>query len=260
MDSAFYVSSGGRFVSSQLTRGPWDPDAQHAGPPTALIGRELERFEGGEGFQLARLTFEILKPVPIEPLTVDVQMVRPGRNVQLLAASLRSAEGEVIRASAWRVARRELELPAGLDRPEGSIPGPGEGYEEEFFPTGQAAGYHTAMDYRFVSGRWLEPGPATVWMRMREPLVAGEQPTPLQRVLAAADSGNGVSATLDWSRFLFINVDLTVQLHRLPMGEWICLDAITIPEPDGIGLADTALHDERGPIGRALQTLLVRER
>ena len=258
MDSAFYVSSGGHFVSSELTRGPWDPGAQHAGPPTALIGRALERFEGGEDFQVARVTFEILKPVPIEPLTVDVQVVRPGRNVQLLSASLRSPSDEVIRASAWRLARRELELPA---LPElGSIPGPAEGHREEFFPTGQATGYHTAMDYRFVSGRFLDPGPATVWMRMLVPLVAGEQPTPLQRVLAAADSGNGVSATLDWSRYLFINVDLTVHLHRLPAGEWVGLDAITIPEPEGVGLADAALYDERGPIGRALQSLLVRER
>jgi hypothetical protein len=116
------------------------------------------------------------------------------------------------------------------------------------------------MEYRFVSGAFRELGPATVWMRMRWPLVEGEEPTPLQRVLVAADSGNGVSATVDWSAYLFINVDLTVHLHRLPAGEWVCLDAVTTPEPTGIGLADTALRDEGGPIGRALQTLLVRER
>ena len=95
---------------------------------------------------------------------------------------------------------------------------------------------------------------------MRQPLVAGEEPTPLQRVLVAADSGNGVSATLDWARYLFINVDLTVHLIEPPAGEWVCLDAITIPEPNGVGLADTALYDERGPIGRAVQTLLIGER
>lgn len=111
-----------------------------------------------------------------------------------------------------------------------------------------------------MAGAFVEPGPATVWMRMRQALVAGEEPSPLQRVLVAADSGNGVSATLDWTRYVFINVDLTVQLHRLPAGEWVCLDAITIPEPSGVGLADTALYDERGPIGRATQTLLVGER
>ncbi len=86
---------------------------------------------------------------------------------------------------------------------------------------------------------------------MRQPLVAGEEPSPLQRVLVAADSGNGVSATLDWGRYLFINVDLTVHLHRPLDGEWVCLDAITIPEPGGAGIADTALYDGRGPIGRA---------
>jgi hypothetical protein len=139
-------------------------------------------------------------------------------------------------------------------------PEPGESSRRDFFDTGQAVGYHTAMDYRFASGAFLEPGPATVWMRMRQPLVTGEAPTPLQRVLVAADSGNGVSATLDWSRFVFINVDLTVHLQRMPAGEWVCLDAITIPEPTGIGIADTALYDERGPIGRAAQTLLVGER
>jgi hypothetical protein len=116
------------------------------------------------------------------------------------------------------------------------------------------------MERRFVSGSFLDPGPATVWMRMGHPLVAGEEPTPLQRVLIAADSGNGVSATLDYGRYLFINVDLSVHLHRLPAGEWVCLEALTTPEPTGVGLADTLLHDERGPIGRALQTLLVRER
>ena len=116
------------------------------------------------------------------------------------------------------------------------------------------------MEYRFVSGAFLEPGPATVWMRMRHPLVAGERPSPLQRVLVAADSGNGVSAALDWRRFLFINVDLSVHLHRLPAGEWVCLDAITLPEPNGVGIADTALFDEHGPIGRAAQTLLVDSR
>jgi hypothetical protein len=264
MDSAFYVQDGGRFVSSELTRGPWDPQAQHAGPPAALIGRELERTPSpvapDADWQLGRTTFEILRPVPIAPLTVSAEVLRPGRSVELLAATLSSGDETLIRAAAWRLARRELELPAELPPPAEPPPGPESASEEDFFATGQDVGYHTAMEYRFVSGRFLDPGPATVWMRMRQPLVDGEQPSPLQRVLVAADSGNGVSATLDWSRYLFINVDLSVHLHRLPVGEWVCLDALTIPEPEGVGLADTALYDERGPLGRALQTLLVRER
>ena len=79
-------------------------------------------------------------------------------------------------------------------------------------------------------------------------------------MLVAADSGNGVSATLDWRSFLFINTDLSVHLHRVPQGEWVCLDAVTLPEAHGVGMSDTKLFDERGPIGRACQTLFVRAR
>jgi hypothetical protein len=119
-------------------------------------------------------------------------------------------------------------------------------------------GYHTAMEYRFVRGAFLEPGPATVWMRMRAQLVLGEEPTALQRVMVAADSGNGVSAALDWREHLFINTDLTVHLLRLPETQWVCLEAQTLI--GSLGMADTALWDERGRIGRAVQTLLVRAR
>lgn len=131
---------------------------------------------------------------------------------------------------------------------------------EVFFPTGESVGYHAAMEYRFVRGSFAEAGPAVCWMRMRYPLVAGEEPSPLQRVMTAADSGNGISGTLDFARYMFINVDLTVHLHRLPAGEWVCLDSLTVPERNGLGLADTVLFDELGPLGRACQTLLVSER
>jgi hypothetical protein len=260
MDSAFYVPEGGHFVSTELTRGPWDPDFQHAGPPAALIGRELER-SSPDGWALGRITFEILRAIPIAPLRVEVEVVRPGRSVELLSAALVDRSGEpLIRASAWRLAEREVEIPPGLAQGAGALTGPEQGIEKPFFETGHEVGYHTAMEYRFISGGFRELGPASVWMRMRQPLVEGEQPSALQRLLTAADTGNGVSATLDLARYIFINVDLSVFVHRLPAGEWICLEAITIPQPNGVGLADTALHDEHGPIGRALQTLLVRER
>jgi hypothetical protein len=275
-DEAFFVPDGAGYVPTELTRGPWDPDAQHAGPPAALIGREIERLDGGEGRQVGRITYEILRAVPIAPLRVEARVVRPGRSVELIEARLTDADGEdVIRASAWRLRSARVEIPDGLAseagpgligsspstlRPGFAPPGPARARPGSFPPTGHEIGYHTAMEYRFVSGDFGDLGPAVAWMRMRHSLVAGESPTPLQRVLVVADSGNGVSATLDWSRYLFINVDLTVHLHRPLAGEWVCLDAITIPEPSGIGIADSAIYDERGPIGRAVQTLLVDER
>jgi hypothetical protein len=260
---AFYEPDGGRYRATELTRGPWDPGSQHAGPPSGLIARELERLggDGDDAGRIGRITIEILRPVPIATLAVSARVLKPGRRVELCEATLSDDEGELMRATAWRLRTEPVELPAGIPgTAEEDPPGPESAEAGEFFPTGQDVGYHSAMDYRFVTGGFLEPGPATVWMRMRVPLVAGEEPTPLVRVMVAADSGNGVSAALDWREFLFINVDLTVHLHRYPAGEWVFLDALTLPEAGGVGLADTLLRDERGRIGRAAQTLLVDKR
>ena len=253
MQGAFYQCDGDRFAPSELTRGPWDPGAQHAGPPAALLGRAVERCEPRPDMQVGRITFEILAPVPLAPLEANARIVRPGRSVELLEASLSGPDGEVMRASAWRLQAGDVAIQS-----DSAPPGPERGMSRDFFDTGQDVGYHVAMEYQFVEGAFLERGPATVWMRMRVPLVEGEDPSPLERVLVAADSGNGVSATLDYERFLFVNTDLSVHLLRMPGGEWVCLDATT--HVDGLGLSDTALWDERGRIGRAAQTLLVRRR
>lgn len=256
---AFFVAEGDRFLPTELTRGPWAPDAQHAGPPAALVGREIERSGAERDAQVARITLEVLRPIPIAPLRVAAEVVRPGRSVELVEASLSDDAGELVRARAWRLRTTSLDLPGRRPGDEPPL-GPEESAAKPFFATGAAVGYHTAMEVRFAAGAFRELGPAKAWMRMRCPLVAGEPPSALTRVLVAADSGNGVSATLDYDRYTFLNTDLTVSLRRLPEGEWVCLDATTYPEPHGVGLTDTELYDERGRIGRATQTLLVSER
>jgi hypothetical protein len=254
VSGAFYEADGGRLVPNELTRGPWDPDAQHAGPPSALIGRALERCEPREGMRIGRISIDILAPVPLAPLGVEARVVRPGRSVELLSAVLSGPDGDLMRASAWRVAVGDVRV-AEEDPP---FAGPEHGGPSDFFPTGMDVGYHTAMEYSFIQGGFLVPGPATVWMRQRGPLVAGEEPSPLERLLVVADVGNGVSAVLDWREHLFINTELTVHLLRPPEGEWIGVDAVT--RVDGVGLAESVLYDERGRIGRGAQTLLVRPR
>jgi hypothetical protein len=258
---SFYVLEGDaaagsvRVVPSELTRGPWSRNSQHAGPPSALLAGAIELCEPRDGMRVGRVTVEILKPLPIEPLTLNAQVVRPGKSVELIEARIEGADGELARARGWRLAESDITAAWEQDDPP---PGHQDAEALEFFPTGEAVGWHTAMEIVFARGRFLEPGPATVWMRPRVALVEGEPITPLQRVMLAADGGNGVSAPLPWDRFIFINTDLTVHLLRPPEGEWVCLDSVT--HVDGTGMTDTALWDERGRVGRAAQTLLVRAR
>ncbi len=186
--------------------------------------------------------------------------MRPGRSVQMIEATLSGEDGPLMVARAWRIRTSEISIPDDVVTTPEAPPGPEKGDVPEFFETAQSVGYHTAMEWRSVNGGFREPGPATVWMRMGCRLVAGEEPTPLQRTLVAADVGNGISAVLDWHRYLFINVDLSVHLERMPEGEWVCVDAVTLPQRSGIGTAESVLSDERGRIGRAAQALLIAER
>lgn len=262
-EEAFFVPNDGEFVSTVLTQGPWDSNLQHGGPPSALIGRQIELTESREQSQIARVTIEILKPIPIVPMTTDAHISRPGRSVELIEGSLTalgdlagSKREDLIRARAWRIRTADVGVDAvGLERE--IPPGPEKGERMQQFDTGSRFGYGSAMDWRFVKGSFLEPGPATAWMKMQHPLVRGEEPSPLTRVLIAADSGNGISATIDFYRYFFINSDLTVHLIRLPEGEWVCLDSKTSIGSHGIGLTETVLFDEKGWIGRATQTLMV---
>ncbi|MDQ6774942.1 MAG: thioesterase family protein [Actinomycetota bacterium] len=259
-----------RLVATDLARGPWDPRAQHGGAPAALIVRAFEGQPGGEELTLARVTYELLRPVPLGALEVSADIVRPGRRVQLLEATLRREDGvEVMRARALRVHRSDTAAIEAAHRGDGGgsegprtsgVVGPEEGRRVEFFSHRGRMFSTDAMDIRFISGSFLVPGPATAWFRLEHPLVAGEEASPLQRLAAAADFGNGISAVLPWDRYVFINPDLTIYLERPPVGEWFRLESETRLGRGGIGLSDSVLHDELGRVGRATQALLVTPR
>jgi len=253
-EAFFEPLGGGRFAATEHTSGPWDPASQHAGPPAALLSRALARCAPREGTLLSRLTFEVLGAVPVAEVEVEAQVARPGRTVELLEAELRAGGRTAMTARAWRIPVAAAPS-AGLDTLAPLPPRP-----PEPTPPPSPFGYGEAVELRFASGAWREPGPTTVWTRLRVGIVAGEPPSPLERVLAVADSGNGVSALLPWEEWLFINPELTVHVQREPRGEWICLDAATTIAQGGAGVARSVLSDEDGPVAYGAQSLLVTPR
>jgi hypothetical protein len=247
-------------VPTDLARGPWSPHAQHGGAPSALLAGRLETFELGTATFPARFTLELMRPVPLTPLRIERRTIRPGKKVQLVQGSLFADDLEVVRATLLRLREQPVDFAeepvVGRYDP---MPPPGPG--EPLIGRGAFAmgtGFWNAVEVSRIGG-WGQPGPADMWLRLTVPIVAGEETTPFQRVAAAGDFGNGVAAAFDRERYSCINPDLTITLHRLPVGEWVGLDSATYPEPNGYGVAESVLHDEQGRIGRGIQTVLVEE-
>jgi Thioesterase-like superfamily len=260
--SAFEAAGPNTYRASVLTRGPWHPDHQHAGPPIALVCREIERSAQEQGLtHIARLTANLLRPVPIGELRVDVSTEYSGRNVGHFAARLIAGGKEVARFTALAQRESPVPLPQALQGHPAPTPrhGPNESPPGEFrFGKGRI-GYPDLVETRVAEGRFFD-GPCAAWFRLRHPLLAGEEPSVYQRIAIAADSGNGISAILDFAKYSFVNSDLTINLLRRPQGEWVCLDARTHLGPDGCGVVESKLFDQTGLVGLATQSLLVRPR
>ena len=255
MTESVFERDGDRFVPQPVSRARWYDEVLHGGPVAALFARQVERVESAVPMMVTRLTVDLMRPVPTKPLSLTTRVVREGRRIQVVDAAMQSDGVEVARASALRMRVGDVALPAHPRRQ--SLPGP-DGFERAVW-RGDDDGiwFHShAVEMRYIEGDFYDPGPATAWMRMTLPIVAGEEATPLQRVAAFADFGNGLSRVLA-SGWWFINADLTVYLERPPAGEWVALRARTDMDDQGIGLAQSELFDQDGSIGHALQSLFV---
>jgi hypothetical protein len=261
--AAVYEQQADLWQPSTLSRGPWDPRAQLGGAPAALLAHLAESAVAEPGWQLARLTLELVKPVPVAPLAAHLGL-QSSRSTTRLGIDLLAGDTLVARAHALMLRGPQLALPEAL--PGGSpprlLPLPEDCSEPMRIPGMPASTsfYSTAVESRLAQGDPARPGPRAAWFRLRVPMVRGRPNFPAMRAAAAADFGNGLSWVLDPTRYLFTNADLSLHLHRLPAGEWIGLMSETQADGGGVGGTLSRLYDEQGPIGVAIQTLVLRER
>lgn len=261
--TAFFTrQADGSLLATAAARGPWSNAHQHGGPPTALIARAVETFgPDAAEYVVTRLTAELLAPVPLaSPLTVEIEPVRLGNTAQRFAARLRLPTGDVVvEASALRLRRAEVPLPAPRHEPVEPLADPSRATPWSFPFFSAEIAYHTAVEVRVVRGTWGE-GACAAWLRPRIPLVAGEPLTPLQGLTIVADAANGIAMALDVRTHTFVNPDITISMARPPQGLWTGIDAHSQVLALGTGLNDCGLYDEAGELGRVLQSLVVRAR
>ena len=254
--SSIFKVSGDIVESSVLSRGPWNPGAQHGGAPGGLLATLADRAMAHEpGWALARLTLEFVRPVPVATLRAVIAP-QPGGAVRRVRLALLHEDVPVLEGTAVYMRERALDLPSSSQPP--TLPPPDTCHTPILIPgmQPQTSFHYTAMESRVATGTVTEPGPATVWFRVAVPFLEDGPMSAAARAIAAADFGNGISWAVPLDRFAFANADLTVYLYRLPQGEWVAAESATTVQQNGIGLTRTTLHDALGPIGVAQQGLI----
>lgn len=253
--AAFYLpGEAGVYEPTYATMSPWEASAQHGGPPAGLLAHEMTRLLD-PSLRLARITVDFLGPIPRKTCTVEATVTKPGKRVCRTEATM-SVDGRVVvAASAWHIATGPQPPTAGVH--DLTVPAlPGE-QPQRYFEGLTDWGYGEAIEWRFVTGSYAEPGPAQVWTRLRVPLVAGHETTGLERAIVVADSANGLSNELPLGQWLFIPPTLTVTALRAPVGDWVFLDAASTLSDDGLGLSQARIADAQGRCGVAAQPLLI---
>jgi hypothetical protein len=255
---AIYRVDGGRVLVSPNAAGPWDQTMQHGSAPAALVVFAAEKIPTSVPMRIARVTIDLMRPVPLTPLTLKTEVLREGRKIQLCAVRLLADDVVVVAASVLKIKTQALELPSDIaDRPV-ELPGPDQSQPEPAdFSTSP---FVRGMSLRAARGRFGVPGPGAIWYRVAWPLIEGFPVSQAMRAVVAADFCNGTAPSLDFRQWTFINADLTVNMAREPVGEWILLDGCSSIGPDGAGLAMARLADERGTFGHAVQSLVIERR
>ncbi len=255
---AIYRVDGDRVITSPHAAGPWNPHMQHGSAPSALVTWLAEQLPTASPMMVTRVTIDLMRPVPVAPLTYQVEVLREGRKIQLVGIRLLSNGTLVTTATVLKVRIEEQPLPPEIEDAPLSVPLPdAPGLSE---PKDHSSPFVTGMTIRAVRGGFLTLGPGAIWYRANRAIVEGQPMSQAMRAVIASDFSNGSSSVLSFKEWTFLNADLTVSMARLPVGDWILLDSETWIGPDGAGLAASKLADRQGYFGRAVQSLVIERR
>jgi hypothetical protein len=264
-DGALYLPDGDGFVGTVLTQGGWHPEHQHGGPVQRLVARCVERVPMLADLQVTRLTFDMIRPVPIGPrLDVRTSILREGKKIQLVEALLVVDDVVHVRCTALRLRVEDITghpiLPPETTAIEEVVPGP-EAFEPVYRDLPHSPGFLRGMDMvRFPVGGRAE-GVFGYWIVLTEPLVAGEETSALSRLCVAGDFTNTIGVMVDQTSFSAINADVTVQVLRYPVGDAVAVVGDTrFGLHAGLGISNAVLHDRTGPVAAGTTSQLVQPR
>lgn len=245
-----------RYKPTAHAGGAWAVDEQHFSPLGGLLVHAIDRHLAArpdDGLVMARISFDILGRLALDECEIRVETVRPGRTIELLEAVALISGRPVVRARAWRLAAVDTSVVAG----GGAGPlTPPDTLEPWAMADAWPGGFIASLDVRPLAPP--QPGRTTAWISSPLDLVAGQSAGQLASYIALADTANGIAVRQSPTDWMFPNVDLTIHLHRSPVGRWTGLDTTVTFGPTGQGITSTVLHDIEGAVGHAQQLLTVR--
>jgi hypothetical protein len=256
--TAIYRVDGNSVVTSPDAAGPWDRRMQHGSAPASLVTWAAERIATPVPMNIARVTIDLMRPVPVAPLTIDTKVLREGRKIQLCEVKLLAEGVQVVGATVLKIKQQAQALPDDVKELPVTLPSPEDSLVEDGHVS--ASPFVRMVSMRAARGRFGQAGAGAIWFRVDHPLIEGEAISQAMRAMVAADFSNGTASTLDFRAWTYINADLTVNFARQPVGEWILLDGESWIGPDGVGLAMSRLADRQGYFGRAVQSLVIEKR
>lgn len=259
LPASFFIQTGERrYEPTEATIGPWSENDQHGGPPSSLLTNALRLFPSEENLKIAKIAIEFFGAVPVAPCEIKIEKIRGGKKVELLRGQYISQSKTILLSHAWRIKTHNGTLePVSDDFEVPEFPG---SQTQIFLPGADLCPYAEALEWRFAKGGYDRIGPATVWIRPRIPLIEGHDIDGLEALILMIDSANGISAELDFQKWIFVPVDMTVGLYRHPVGPWVGMSAQTQLGDEGIGLTSSIAFDSKGSLGRSMHTLFIRPR
>lgn len=246
------------FAPTDHVGGAWADDEQHVAPAMGVLCHlveddHAERREIGDRLEVSRLSYDILGLLRLAPVDTTVTVLRAGRTIELVEATMSQGGRAALVLRAWLVAPGVTAEVAGTALP--SIPGPAE--LDPWDPTTVWPGGFIATAE--VRRRQESPGRAAYWVRSAVPLL-DEPVSPTARVAGLLDIANGMTVRSSPGDVAFPNLDLTAHLFRAPVPGWLGFDTTVSFGPGGHGLTSSVVHDEAGPVGTVSQVLTVRPR
>ena len=250
---AFFGATANGYAPLAPARGWWTDQSLHGRAVVGLLGHHVDRVHGSADHVPARLTVDMYRLAPFDTVRIETRVVTETSRLRLVEAEL-VVRGESFARASVQLLRRGEHAPGRVwSPPPWDVPAP------HALPAPAKIDPRRLSETRNITGKLGAVSPKQAWTRELFVLIEGEPLSPYGRAALSADFVSAYTHGGD-AGIQYMNTDVTLQLHRLPEGEWIGYEVTGHDASGGIATGHCRLYDQHGPIGHVACTALANQR